>query len=331
MPRPPIDILALLALPASGKSELRKFLASMDAETRLRDFGIGLPLDLDDYPYVHFMGRVDEELAKQGSRPLFFLGRDRPLQDSITWNVLIELLNEDYKRLFGDTTRQLDPELNPVRRLLNRMDNARERLGMHLLYSLVPSWDTLSRGLHEEAQKHFTAFDEVIASPKEGATVVMEFARGGPHGSPFPIIPPRGYASALQTLNPAILERVRILYVKVTPEQARQKNIERGRPSEQGSILFHSVPAEVMLTDYGCDDIEWLLQQSDRPNTIRVERVVQEGDRYVVKVYYVPVAIFDNRDDLTSFVRGAKEDWSIENVRTLNDGLAAAMTPLLIH
>src|SRR3989338_1190430 len=115
--------------------------------------------------------------------------------------------------------------------------------------------------------------------------------------------------SALQTLDPAILEHACILYVWVDPAQARAKNIERGRPSEQGSILHHSVPSEVMLADYGCDDIGELTVGSNGFDVIRVERVVQEGDRYVTRVYDVPFAAFDNRDDLTSFVRGPKEDW----------------------
>src|SRR3989338_5867348 len=122
MPRH-IDTLILLALPASGKSEVRKFLASMDSETRLKDFGIGPTLDLDDYPYVHLMRRIDEVLANLGEPPVFYLGKDRPFQDPITWNVLIELLNEDYGHLRAG--RQYDPsiaERRPVEWMLWRLD-----------------------------------------------------------------------------------------------------------------------------------------------------------------------------------------------------------------
>lgn len=331
MPRK-IDRLILLALPASGKSEVRKFLGTMDPELRLKDFGIGPTLDLDDYPYVHLMRRVDEVLAEHGMRPVFFMGKDRPFQDPITWNVLIGLLNEDHEHL--QKGRQYDPTMKarrPVEWMLWRMDAARKRLGMHELFRSRSHsiFVALEAALHDEVCNQLDGLNKVVTADKDGATVVIEFARGGPQGFPSLINPPRGYASALQTLAPEILEHACILYVRVTPEQARKKNIERGRPSAQGSILFHSVPAEVMLADYGCDDIEWLVSQSDKPNTIRVERVVQEGDRFVVKVYYVPVAIFDNRDDLTTFVRGPKESWPIESIRALHDGLASAMAPLL--
>lgn len=327
---PRIKTLILLALPASGKSEVRKFLASMDPATRLNDFGIGPTLDLDDYPYVHLMRRIDQVLAKHGERPAFFLGKDRPFQDPITWNVLIELLNEDYKRLREGAPYnfQIFHE-SRVSGLFSRMDVARERLGMHSLFRRLTAAHQHEDELHEEARRHFDILNKVITAEKEGATVVIEFARGGPHGSPFPIIPPRGYASALQTLAPEILNDACILYVNVTPEQARQKNIERGRPSEQGSILHHSVPSEVMLADYGGDDVKWLLEQSGGSGTIRVERVVQEGDRYVTKEYCVPVAVFDNRTDYTSFLRAPEDRWHPQDIRALHNGLATAMAPLL--
>jgi len=326
MPRH-IDTLILLALPASGKSEVRKFWVNMDPETRLNDFGLGPTSDLDDYPYVHLIRRVDEVLARMGDLPVFYLGKDRPFQDPITWNVLIELLNEDSRHLQASDRYELG-SASAAGWLFARMDVARDKLGMHRIFSRMPHLATLMEVLRADVSYHLDALNRVITADKDGATVVLEFARGGPHGSSFPIIPPRGYASALQTLAPEILERACILYVRVTPEQARQKNIERGRPSQQGSILFHSVPSEVMLADYGCDDIAWLRAQSDRPNTIRVERVVQEGDRYMTRVYDVPFSVFDNREDLTSFVRGPKEDWPIESIRALHDGLAAAMAPL---
>ena len=61
-----IDTLLLLALPASGKSEVRKYLAWLSPEKCRDDFGVGPNVQLDDFPYVHFMRRVDETLEKLG-------------------------------------------------------------------------------------------------------------------------------------------------------------------------------------------------------------------------------------------------------------------------
>ena len=36
-----LDVLLLLALPASGKSELRRYLAHLDPEIAAADFGLG--------------------------------------------------------------------------------------------------------------------------------------------------------------------------------------------------------------------------------------------------------------------------------------------------
>ncbi len=59
-------VVLLQALPASGKSEVRNFMAHVEPE-RLRDeFHIGENLQLDDFPYVHMMRRIDNELQAMG-------------------------------------------------------------------------------------------------------------------------------------------------------------------------------------------------------------------------------------------------------------------------
>src|SRR5438445_6161715 len=50
-----LDVLLLLALPASGKSEVRRYLASLSPEQCRGDFHLGPTVQLDDYPYVHMM------------------------------------------------------------------------------------------------------------------------------------------------------------------------------------------------------------------------------------------------------------------------------------
>jgi hypothetical protein len=172
------------------------------------------------------------------------------------------------------------------------------------------------------------ALNRQNALDKAGHTLVIEAARGGAHGSAFPLCPPHGYETAFQTLSPAILEKASVLYVWVEPAESRRKNIERGRPDGQGSILHHSVPMEVMLGQYGCDDMAWLMAQSDRPGSIRVERTVQEGSRYVTRAYHLPVARFDNRIDLTTFVREDQKLWKPADIQAIHSGLKQAFDQL---
>ena len=75
-----------------------------------------------------------------------------------------------------------------------------------------------------------------------------------------------------------------------------------------------------MIKDYGTDDMEYLLGQSDRPDTVRVE---VRG-----KTYYLPVGRFDNRIDKTSFIREDIDKWASEDVDAIRNGLAEAFDHL---
>src|SRR5207237_6215830 len=111
----------------------------------------------------------------------------------------------------------------------------------------------------------------------------------------------------------SILPRASILYVWVTPEESRRKNRERTDPNDPGSILHHGVPMAVMLGDYGCDDMDWLIAHSDRPDTVRIEA---RG-----RAYRLPVARFDNRKDKTTFVRNDRARWTSDQLAALHGGL----------
>ena len=67
-----LDTLLLLALPASGKSEVRKYLDGLSPEQCREEFHTGRTVQLDDYPYVHFMHRIDDELFKRGQPYVFY-------------------------------------------------------------------------------------------------------------------------------------------------------------------------------------------------------------------------------------------------------------------
>lgn len=61
-----LDTVLLLALPASGKSEVRRFMEHLTKKQCENDMHMGETLQLDDYPYVHFMHRIDDEFSKLG-------------------------------------------------------------------------------------------------------------------------------------------------------------------------------------------------------------------------------------------------------------------------
>jgi hypothetical protein len=155
-----------------------------------------------------------------------------------------------------------------------------------------------------------------------GATIVIEFARGGPEGSTPPITPPFGYEYALSLLSPEILSRAAILYVRVTPEQSRRRNTDRGRPGRDGdaSILHHGGPEAVIRGDYGMDDLLWLVAEGGGDEII----VDRDG-----QTYRLPTAVFDNRVDHTSFLRADPQLWPPEAVTRLHRELADALSTLV--
>ena len=84
-------ITLLLALPASGKSEVRRYLAHLTPDQCRDEMHLGPTVQLDDYPYVHFMHRIDDELVARHQPAVFYKGPARPFLDNFTWGVLIEL------------------------------------------------------------------------------------------------------------------------------------------------------------------------------------------------------------------------------------------------
>lgn len=314
-----LDALLLLALPASGKSEIRKYLAHVSPGARRDDFHLGPTVQLDDFPYVHLMRRIDDELAAGGSDRVFFQALDRPFRDPRDWGALIHLVNEDY----SDAAARRMPQSGPAGEwLLQRFDRALSRAGAggRLTGLSSAARKALAQALEGEAAQ--LREDKAANCPDtfEGRTLLIEFARGGPQGASMPLAEPLGYRHSLSLLDSEILRRAAVLYVWVTPEESRRKNEERADPRDPGSILHHGVPRQVMLEDYGCDDMDWLEASSPKPGALEV--------RAHGKVFHLPFARFDNRQDKTSFVRQPSGSWPPGKVRELHEGLKAAFGKL---
>jgi hypothetical protein len=75
-----------------------------------------------------------------------------------------------------------------------------------------------------------------------------------------------------------------------------------------------------MRGDYGTDDMAWLLRHARRPGTISIPA----GGR----VFDLPAVVFDNRDDLTSYLRGEVDSWPEDATATLRQRLGEAMDRL---
>lgn len=111
-----------------------------------------------------------------------------------------------------------------------------------------------------------------------------------------------------------------ILYIWVTPEESRRKNDARTDPNDPGSILHHGVPLDVMMNDYGCDDMDWLEARADIKGTVTIEAHNTK--------FNIPVARFDNRVDKTSFLRDDEKKWQPKDVKIVHDGLKSALDRL---
>lgn len=311
------DTLLLLALPASGKSEVRNFLTNHDPE----GFHMGPTIQLDDYPYVHIQLVIDEALKAMGEPRIYHTeddgdGRNGPFIDAYDWPALIQLLNEDYHEIL--TGKAENPKYAAIR-LFERLDAAEVLVGGEAkIAALSPEVRAkLEKDLEAEARELFDDKIKNVLKTREGKTIVIEFSRGGPDGeNPENLKKFYGYQGSLPWLSDELLQRASILYIWVTPEESRRKNRDRARPGEDKSILFHGTPESVMRQDYGMDDMVYLMDKSDRENTLHIDA---HG-----KTYYVPVSCFDNRRDLTTFARADAKDWKKEDVDALDNGIREA-------
>jgi hypothetical protein len=315
-----LKTLLLLALPASGKSEVRRYLGHLTPEQCRDELHLGPTVQLDDFPYVHLMRRIDDELVAVGQPRVYFVAADRPMSDPRDWGTLIALINEDHADL--EAKRAYGPAYTGATAaalLLDRLEAASAAVGIApRLAGLAPEARLALEGrLEAEAREQLEEKAKGYPDTLEGKTLVVEFARGGPDGASLPLSPPLGYRHSLALLSRPLLETASILYVWVTPEESRRKNQARTNPDDPGSILHHGVPLEVMLKDYGTDDMTWLEEHARKPGTVTVEA---HG-----AVFDLPIARFDNRVDKTSFLRAPPAEWRAEDVAAIHAGLAGAL------
>ena len=314
-------VVLLQALPASGESEVRNFMANIEPERLKQEFHIGENLQLDDFPYVHMMRRIDNELQAMGHARVFYPGEE-PFIDGRDWGTLCCLLNEDYHDLLNRNVQKPD---SAAQLLFDRYDRAAQIAGLAPRLGLLPEdvRKKLAEKLEDEAAAMLREKQAAYPDSFEGKTIIIECARGGPDGASMPLTGSNGYQYSLPMFCPEILENAAILYIWVTPEESRRKNADRADPNDPGSNLHHGVPLAVMLGEYGCDDMEYLVKTSDVPNTVRVPA---HGT-----TYHVPIGIFDNRVDKTSFLRAEPDAWDEAKVQEVTTAIREATDAMWSH
>lgn len=317
----PIPVLLLTALPGSGKSEVRRYLSTLDSQECLKKFGIGATIEIDDFPYVHMMRRVSDELTARGHEGLFFLSPAYPFRDGRDWGTLDHLINEDYHDIIKH--KKINPK-SAAQWVFKRIDAARTKVGCSAAFKRLPRklYKEIARAVEADAAKLLKDKVAQIEKSKDltDKTIVIEFSRGGADSAPMPLPAPYGYKYSLGQLSPDLLEKASVLYIWVSPEESRRKNEARANPKDPGSILNHAVPRAVMYVDYGCDDMAWLEKNSTKPGTIALS-----AHR---KTYHLPFGRFDNRVDKTTFTHAPAKAWNKKNVQALRTGLEEAFKSL---
>ena len=289
-------------------------MANIEPKRLEEEFHIGDNLQLDDFPYVHFMRCIDNEMVKLGNDPLFYPGQN-PFINNYDWGTLIQLLNEDYHDLLNRKKVSVD---SAAIYLFDRIDNAAATVNLPPRMALLDlkTKNTIAENLEAEARRILDEKESQIPESFEGKTIVIECARGGPDGSTLPLDGAYGYQYSLPQFAPDLLKEAAILYIWVTPEESRRKNNERANPDDPGSNLFHGVPMSVMLGDYGCDDMQYLREHAEIKDTITVKR---DG-----LTFNVPIGVFDNRVDKTSFLREDVAKWDKDKVEEMTKAIKEA-------
>ena len=171
-------------------------------------------------------------------------------------------------------------------RLLEEMGKPRLHTDHNGFFTHRYLWDLLIRRLSLEFQKAMRDFDK---HEDREHTVIIEFSRGSEHG---------GFRRAFEHLSDEILSSCAVLYIDVSYEESRRKNLKRFNPDRPDSILEHGLPEDKMEKLYGESDWPQLLDESGSVDPSRQEN---RTHGYIhINDYRIPFAVFENEDDVTT-------------------------------
>jgi hypothetical protein len=99
---PKIDVLILLGRPAAGKSEILAHLRNTELSERIQKYHIGRFDVIDDFPMLWTWFEEDEILDKKFGKPRLHSDKHGYFKYPYLWNLLIERIGLDYKKLIRD-------------------------------------------------------------------------------------------------------------------------------------------------------------------------------------------------------------------------------------
>ncbi len=94
-------VIFLIGRPAAGKSEIIKYLKGCSLSDRLKRFHIGEFTEIDDFPMLWTWFEEDALLELMGRERLHST-HDGYFKHQYLWNLLIQRIDLDYKKLTGD-------------------------------------------------------------------------------------------------------------------------------------------------------------------------------------------------------------------------------------
>lgn len=311
-----ISILLLLALPASGKSELRKFLLQLQKSKpeAYRSLRLGKLAELDDYWYVELMRLIDFVLVKMGLAPIFYQSVGGVFTNQREWYTLIHLINEDFDNITKPRPEQIT-RYEIMEDLFERIDRAGLNAGIEPRLSVLSDVEQkalINAILDEVDEPGMDAAKRLIKEPcfwrvetLDGVTVVIEFSRGVPQGSTLPAEEPDGYRNSLKELSPEILTAASVLYIWVTLEDSIRKDKERVTGGGKSDIV-HGLPDEVRKRNYWGDDFMHMCRGGSAIVVLKAKTL------YSLR-YSLPVFVFNNCGlGCTDPFRRSPETWTDE-------------------
>jgi len=96
-----LPVIILNARPGAGKSELIKYLRSLEPDNRALNFHIGKIHVIDDFPYLWRWFEEDDILEMMG-KDRIFSDKDGYFKHIYLWDLLIHLINLEYDKFIRD-------------------------------------------------------------------------------------------------------------------------------------------------------------------------------------------------------------------------------------